>query len=112
MKTRLGRTICDGQVVMSGFVRRRIPVVLRRSITMIPSLIVLALAVEPTQVLVLSQVVLSFCIPFALVPLILVSADHATMRELANRRVTTAALCLISAVIIALNAWLVYQALS
>ncbi len=96
-----------GQVVMSGFVRRRIPVVTRRVITMVPSLLVLAIAVEPTGVLVLSQVILSFCIPFALVPLILVARDRDVMGELANRRGTSVALCLISAVIIALNAWLI-----
>lgn len=98
-----------GQVVMSGFVRRRIPVVVRRVITMVPSLLVLALAVEPTGVLVLSQVILSFCIPFALVPLILVSRDRNVMREMTNRHVTSVVLCLISAVIIGLNAWLIYE---
>ena len=100
-----------GQVVMSGFVHRRIPIVARRTITMIPSLVVLALAINPTQVLVLSQVVLSFCIPFALVPLLLVSRDRTVMAELANRHITTIMLALISAVIIALNACLLYAAL-
>jgi manganese transport protein len=98
-----------GQVVMSGFIKQRIPVVARRAITMIPSLVVLALAVEPTEVLVLSQVVLSFCIPFALVPLILVSRDRDVMRDMTNRRVTTAALCLISGVVIGLNVCLIYE---
>jgi manganese transport protein len=97
-----------GQVVMSGFVRRRVPVVARRVITVVPSLLVLAIAAEPTGVLVLSQVILSFCIPFALVPLILVSRDRAVMGELASRRATTVMLSLISAVITGLNAWLIY----
>jgi manganese transport protein len=101
-----------GQVVMSGFVRRRIPVVARRAVTMIPSLVVLALAVNTTDVLVLSQVILSFCIPFALVPLLLVSRDRGVMRDLANRQVTTIMLALISTVIIALNASLLYTALT
>ena len=97
-----------GQVVMSGFVRRRIPVVTRRVITMVPSLFVLAIAADPTAVLVLSQVVLSFCIPFALVPLILVARDRQVMGELASRHLMTALLCLISAAIIGLNAFLIY----
>jgi manganese transport protein len=98
-----------GQVVMSGFVRRRVPVVTRRVITVVPSLLVLAIAVEPTAMLVLSQVILSFCIPFALVPLILVARDRGVMGELASHRATSALLSLISAVIIGLNAWLIYE---
>jgi manganese transport protein len=100
-----------GQVVMSGFIRRRVPLVVRRAVTMVPSLVILAIAVEPTEALVLSQVILSLCIPFALVPLILVSRDRSVMRDLANRAGTTAALGLIAATIIGLNAWLIYGTL-
>jgi manganese transport protein len=101
----------SGQVVMSGFVQRRIPVLARRAITMVPSLIVLAVAVNPTQALVVSQVILSFCIPFALVPLILVSRDESLMRDMVNRRITSVVAILITLVIGGLNASLVYSTL-
>jgi len=96
-----------GQVVMQGFLQRRIPLVLRRAITMAPALVVLALGVDPTRALVLSQVVLSFGIPFALVPLLLLSRRADVMGTLVNRPVTTAAAAVVAAVIIALNAFLV-----
>ena len=62
-----------GQVIMQGFLRRRIPLFVRRALTMIPALTILALGVEPTGALVISQVVLSFGIPFALIPLLLLT---------------------------------------
>jgi len=92
-----------GQVVMQGFLRRRIPVFLRRAITMAPALIVLGFAINPADVLVLSQVVLSFGIPFALVPLVMFSHRRSLMGGLTNSRLTTAALGLVTGVIIALN---------
>ena len=95
-----------GQVVMQGFLQRRIPLALRRAVTMAPALVVLALGVDPTQALVLSQVVLSCGIPFALVPLVLLSRRRDVMGELVNRRVTTGAAWLVAAVVIALNAFL------
>lgn len=101
-----------GQVVMAGFIGRRIPLLARRALTMVPSLVILATAVEPSRALVVSQIVLSFGIPFALVPLILVSADRAVMRELVNRRLTTTMLVLVSAVITALNLYLIYDTLT
>src|SRR5204863_2054307 len=64
-----------GQVVMQGFIERRIPLLLRRVVTMAPALVVLGLGLDPTQALVLSQVVLSFGIPFALIPLLLFCRD-------------------------------------
>src|SRR4029078_4068417 len=70
-----------GQVVMQGFIRRRIPLFLRRSITMAPALGVIALGVNATSALVVSQVVLSFGIPFALIPLVLFSRDRELMGE-------------------------------
>ena len=100
-----------GQVVMQGFLRRRIPLVVRRAVTMAPALVVLALGVDPTRALVLSQVVLSFGIPFALVPLLLLSRRADVMGRLVNRPVTTAAAGLVAAVIIALNAFLVLDTL-
>jgi len=95
-----------GQVVMQGFLRRRIPLVLRRAVTMAPALLVLAIGVDPTQALVLSQVVLSFGIPFALVPLVLLSRRVDVMGPLVNTPVTTAAASVVAAVVIALNLFL------
>jgi manganese transport protein len=101
-----------GQVVMQGFINQRIPLVLRRLITMTPALIVLAIGLDLTQSLVLSQVVLSFGIPFALVPLVLLTSKREVMGDLANRRVTTLAACLVAAAIIALNVFLLIQTLA
>ncbi len=95
-----------GQVVMQGFLRRRIPLTLRRAVTMAPALLVLAVGVDPTQALVLSQVVLSFGIPFALVPLVLLTRRVEVMGPLVNRLVTTAAASVVAAVVIALNLFL------
>jgi manganese transport protein len=95
-----------GQVVMQGFVRRQIPLFVRRAITMTPALLVLALGVNATHALVLSQVVLSFGIPFALVPLVAFTRDRELMGTLTNHRVTTAVACVIAGLVIALNAFL------
>jgi manganese transport protein len=100
-----------GQVVMQGFIRRRIPLFTRRALTMLPALIVLALGLPPTGSLVVSQIVLSCGIPFALVPLILLTRRADIMGALVNRRTTTAAASGIAAVIIALNVYLVATAL-
>ncbi len=97
-----------GQVVMQGFVRRRIPLWLRRALTMLPALVVLGLGLPATDCLVISQVVLSFGIPFALVPLVLLTRRADVMGALVNRRATTAAAASIAAVIIALNACLLW----
>jgi manganese transport protein len=101
-----------GQVVMQGFLRRRIPVFLRRAITMIPALIVLAFAINPARVLVLSQVVLSFGIPFALIPLVMFSRRRALMGTLTNSRITTAAAVLVTVVIVGLNVVLIALAVA
>ena len=101
-----------GQVVMQGFLRRRIPVFLRRAITMIPALIVLAFAINPARVLVLSQVVLSFGIPFALIPLVMFSRRRALMGTLTNSRITTAAAVLVTVVIVGLNIVLIALAVA
>ena len=95
-----------GQVVMQGFIGRRIPLFLRRLVTMTPALIVVAVGIDPSRALVLSQVVLSFGIPFALVPLILFCRNAGLMGSLVNRRTTTAAAVLVAAVIISLNVFL------
>ena len=100
-----------GQVVMQGFIRRRIPIFLRRAVTMAPALVVLAIGASPSHALVLSQVFLSFGIPFALVPLVLFTRDRELMGGLVNRRVTTAAASIIATVIICLNVYLLEQTL-
>jgi manganese transport protein len=98
-----------GQVVMQGFIRRRIPVTVRRLVTMIPAFVVVAIGVDPSRTLVISQVVLSFGIPFALVPLIWFTAKPALMGQFVNRRVTTAVATAVAAVIIVLNIFLLAQ---
>ena len=98
-----------GQVVMSGFMGWRIPLMLRRMITMAPALIVLALGVNTTDALVLSQIVLSFGIPFALVPLVRLTSDRAVLGDDVNHRISTVLGWLVAIVISVLNLVLVYQ---
>lgn len=97
----------SGQMVMEGFLRRRIPVVLRRLTSLVPAVLVLAVYPDPTKALVTSQVVLSFGIPFALVPLIVFTRRQDLMGTLVNNRLTTMAATLIATVIIALNVFLI-----
>jgi len=98
-----------GQVIMQGFIARTIPLAVRRAVTMLPALLVLAIGLDPTRALVISQVVLSFGIPFALVPLIWLTRRRDVMGALVNHRATTALAWLIAAAIIALNAFLLAQ---
>ena len=98
-----------GQVVMQGFIDRRIPLFLRRALTMAPALVVLAIGVDPTSTLVISQVVLSFGIPFALVPLIMLTRRRDLMGVLVNSRLTTRAATGVAALIISLNVFLLYE---
>jgi manganese transport protein len=98
-----------GQVVMQGFIRRTIPLALRRLVTMSPALLVLGLGLEPTRSLVISQVVLSFGIPFALIPLVMLTRRRDVMGDLVNRRLTTFAAAAVAAMIVGLNAFLLYQ---
>ncbi|HEY8638105.1 MAG TPA: Nramp family divalent metal transporter [Solirubrobacteraceae bacterium] len=95
-----------GQVVMQGFIGRTIPLVVRRAVTMTPALIVLAAGADPTRSLVLSQVVLSFGIPFALVPLVMLTRRKDVMGALVNRGATTLAASAVAALIITLNVFL------
>jgi len=97
-----------GQVVMQGFIDRRIPLFLRRAITMLPALLVLELGLPTTGSLVISQVVLSFGIPFALVPLVVLTRRRDVMGPLVNRRLTTVAAGLVTLMIIVLNVYLLY----
>jgi manganese transport protein len=98
-----------GQVVMQGFIRRRIPIFLRRTITLAPALVVLAVGLDPTDALVASQVVLSFGIPFALVPLLILAARRDVMGDLVNPRWLTVVAGGLAAMIIGLNLFLLGQ---
>jgi manganese transport protein len=95
--------VYTGQIVMQGFLRRGIPLWLRRAVSMTPPLLLLGLGMDPTLALVLSQVVLSFGIPFALVPLVLLTRRPDVMGPFVNRRSTTALAALAATFIVALN---------
>jgi manganese transport protein len=99
----------SGQVVMQGFVRRRIPLWVRRLVTMIPAFVVIGIGADPSRTLVLSQVVLSFGIPFALIPLVLFTSKREIMGVLVNRRLTIVAAAVIAALISGLNVFLLVQ---
>jgi len=101
-----------GQVVMQGFIRRRIPLFIRRSITMAPALVIIAAGIDASRALVLSQVTLSFGIPFALIPLLWFCRDRSLMGGLVNRRSTTVVAVGIAALIIVLNGFLLEQTFS
>jgi len=101
-----------GQIVMQGFIRRQIPVVVRRLVTMLPALVVVGIGVDPSRTLVISQVVLSFGIPFALVPLVLFTSRRDVMGVLVNHRATTVAAVVVAALISALNVFLLIQTFS
>jgi len=102
----------SGQVVMQGFIRYQIPIWLRRGLTMLPALALVGFGFDPSKALVLSQVVLSFGIPFALVPLLLFTANRGLMGDLVNRRLTNYAAGAVAAAIIVLNVYLLAQALN
>jgi manganese transport protein len=99
----------SGQVVMQGFIQRRIPIFLRRAITLAPALVVLAAGLPPTDALVVSQVVLSFGIPFALVPLLIAASRRSVMGALTNPKWLTAFAGVLASLIIALNVFLLEQ---
>jgi len=98
-----------GQVIMQGFLRREIPVWIRRSATMVPALIVILIGLDPTRTLILSQVVLSFGLPFAVIPLVIFTSRRKLMKTLVNLRITTLVACLVTAVIVSLNIYLLLQ---
>jgi manganese transport protein len=98
-----------GQVVMSGFININISVLLRRAVTMVPALVVLAIGVNPTDALILSQVVLSFGIPLALIPLVMLTMRKDVMGAQVNGRLTTSAGIGLAALITALNLFLIYK---
>ena len=99
----------SGQVVMQGFIRRRIPLFVRRFVTMLPSFVVIGLGLDPSRTLVISQVVPSFGIPFALIPLVMFTSRRDVMGVLVNRRPTVAAAVVVAALISGLNIFLLAQ---
>ena len=92
-----------GQQLMQDFLGRRIPLSVRRAVTLVPALVILYVGLNPTDMLVLSQVVLAVALPFALVPLLLLTRNDSLMGALRNRRRTTATACGVAAVVISLN---------
>jgi manganese transport protein len=100
-----------GQVIMQGFLEFRIPLWIRRVVTMAPALLVIWLGVNPTWTLVTSQVVLSFALPFAIVPLVVFSSRKHLMGSLVNRPATTAVAAGIAMLILALNGYLLWETL-
>jgi manganese transport protein len=98
-----------GQVIMQGFLKRHIPIWLRRLATMSPALAVIWMGLDPTRTLVISQVVLSFGIPFAIIPLVMFTRRPDIMGELANKRITTLFAGVIAAVIVVLNVYLLFK---
>jgi len=99
----------SGQIIMQGFLKQHIPIWVRRGVTIAPSLVVIFLGLDATNVLVLSQVVLSFGIPFALVPLVMFTRRRDIMGALVNRSLTTVAVSVVALIIIGLNFFLLYQ---
>lgn len=98
-----------GQVIMQGFLHRHIPVWVRRLVTMVPSMVVIMIGLDPTRTLVISQVVLSFGLPFAVIPLVMFSRRKDLMGSLVNHRVTTGLAGLVAALIVLLNGYLLFE---
>jgi manganese transport protein len=98
-----------GQVIMAGFLHWEIPVWIRRLVTMVPSMIVIAIGLDPSQTLVISQVLLSFGLPFAVIPLVIFTSKKEIMGVLVNRKVTTFLASGVAAIILALNVYLLYS---
>lgn len=98
-----------GQVIMQGFLHWHIPVWIRRLVTIAPSLVVIAAGLDPTRTLVISQVVLSFGLPFAVIPLVMFTGRRQVMGILVNSRAITIVSAIVAALIVALNLYLLYQ---
>jgi manganese transport protein len=101
-----------GQVVMQGYLHRTLPLWLRRLVTLLPALVIIAIGLNPTRTLVISQVILSFCLPAALIPLVLFTRRRDLMGVLVNRPLTTALAVIVASVIVVLNALLVFRVLA
>lgn len=98
-----------GQVIMQGFLRKQIPVWVRRLVTIVPSLLVIISGLDPTRTLVISQVVLSFGLPFAVIPLVIFTRRKDVMGPLVNSRLVTTLASAVAALIVGLNFYLLYQ---
>ncbi len=98
-----------GQIIMKGFINVYIPTVVRRLVTMVPALVVILWGFDPTESLVWSQVILSFGLPFAIVPLVSFTSEKALMGPLTNRRLTKVLAWTICAIILFFNLYLLYQ---
>ena len=98
-----------GQIIMQGFIHRNIPIWVRRAVTMTPSIIIIALGFDPTRTLVLSQVVLSFGLPFAIIPLVMFTRRKDVMGVLVNQKLTTIMAGIVTGLIVTLNIFLLYQ---
>ncbi|MDR4925163.1 Nramp family divalent metal transporter [Peribacillus simplex] len=103
--------VMTGDVVMQGFIKRHIPIYLRRVITTVPPLLIILWGVNPSKALVMSQIVLSFGIAFALVPLIMFTSNEKIMGSLVNHKITSSVAWLIAVLIIGLNLFLLYETL-
>ncbi len=97
-----------GAVIMDGLLRRRIPLIIRRVVTLLPALIILAVGIDPTSALIISQIGLSFGVPFALIPLAQVTSDKSLMHEAVNTRLITGVIYGVAALVSLLNAALIY----
>jgi manganese transport protein len=97
-----------GQVILQGFMNFRISIFLRRIVTMIPAILVIAWGLDPLKTLVLSQAVLSFCLPFAMIPLLMLTRRRDLMGTHANRPLTNYLAVVATVVILSMNIWLLY----
>ena len=97
-----------GEVILQGFLNLRISIFLRRLVTMIPAIVVIAVGLDPLKTLILSQAVLSFCLPFAMIPLLILTRRHDLMGTHANRRITNYLAATASVVILGMNCWLLF----
>ena len=98
-----------GQVIIEGFLDVRFSIFLRRLLTLIPAIVVIAIGLDPLRILILSQVVLSFALPFALVPLLMLTSNREVMKQFTNQRLTHWLGWLTISIIIALNVFLLWQ---
>jgi manganese transport protein len=101
-----------GQVIIEGFLNIRFSIFLRRLITLIPAIAVIAIGLDPLRILILSQVVLSFALPFALVPLLMLTGNRGLMKQFVNSRLTHSLGWLTVGIIVALNLFLLWQTFS
>ena len=98
-----------GQVIMQGFLHWEVKVWIRRLVTMVPALIVILVGLDPTRTLIISQVVLSFGLPFAVIPLVIFTSRRKLMKTLVNTKITTLVACIVTVLIVSLNIYLLVQ---